>query len=449
MYRLLFQQFLRTRASQFGLILILVLGGISIIIGKQFLINQREEVDQAAKMQKEHLERNVELHGDDLPLLLYYSSFTLLNETNPLAGLSIGQKDLNPHVKRIGILAVEGQKYDSDLVNPTKLLFGNLDLSFVIVYLLPLLVIAFTYNLLSEEMESGTWYMVNVMAKSKLSYLIAKLSVRFLLLAVILLLLIAVGGTTLGIPWNTSFQLFIATSLLYLIFWFVLSFWIACLKQNSNFNALTLLSIWLVLLVLLPAFINNQVTNKYPLPEALSLMIKQRDGYHTKWDTNKRKTMEAFYKDYPQFEEYGFPPEQGYNHPWYYAMQHLGDAESREESRAMLEKVQMREASSRRWAQLVPTLHTQLVFNSLAGTGLTDYISFLEYTNEFHEKIKLIFYPHIFSGATADALDWEQFTPKTYTNIGKSFDRIKTLIPMISSILLFVVLSAVSIRKVI
>ena len=64
-------------------------------------------------------------------------------------------------------------------------------------------------------------------------------------------------------------------------------------------------------------------------------MIKQRDGYHQKWDTNKRETLVKFYARYPQFESYGFPPEEGFNWMWYYAMQHLGDEESSEESLMM------------------------------------------------------------------------------------------------------------------
>ena len=178
MFELLFKQFLRTNTGKIGLLLILVLGIISIAIGKQFLNNQEEIAAQVAEKQREHIERNVGLHKEDIGLLLYYLKFAAINETSPLAGLSIGQKDVNPNVQRVRILTLEGQKYDTDLLNPIKLLFGNLDLSFVLVYVFPLLIIAFTYNLRSEEEETGTWRLVNVMSKSTSQFLLAKLSVR-------------------------------------------------------------------------------------------------------------------------------------------------------------------------------------------------------------------------------------------------------------------------------
>ena len=48
------------------------------------------------------------------------------------------------------IRALEGQKYDANLTNPANLLLGNLDFSFVLIYLFPLLIIAFTYNIIAE-----------------------------------------------------------------------------------------------------------------------------------------------------------------------------------------------------------------------------------------------------------------------------------------------------------
>ncbi|WP_020530321.1 DUF3526 domain-containing protein [Flexithrix dorotheae] len=446
MYRLLFRQFLRTKTCQLGLVIVLFLGSISIITGKKFLIDQDKVAGQVAEKQLTHIKRNLELHGDNLPLLLYYLKFTLVHETHPLAGFSIGQRDLNPSVQMVTILTLEGQKYDTDLVNPTKLLYGNLDLSFIIVYVFPLLIIAFTYNLFSEEEESGTWKLVNVMAKSKLAFLMGKLVVRLTLLVGVLLLLLGVGAVVLGISFDSTFLIFVLTGLLYLIFWFALCFWIVCLKRNSNFNALALLSIWLILVVLLPAFINNYITTKHPVPEALSTIIKQRDGYHKKWDTNKKETMETFYKDYPQFASYGFPPEEGFNWSWYYAMQHLGDVESREESQAMQQKVRLREELSRRWAVAIPSMHTQLALNDIAGTGLLNHMNFLKHTNGFHEKTRLYFYPKIFSNHNSEGIDWDRFQPE-YFQLNGEFEGIAVLSPLLLSILFLMGISIIPMRK--
>ncbi len=127
MYLLLFKHFLRSKTCQIGILLILVMGIISIVIGKQFIDNHQRIASELVEKQRAHIERNVELYADDPGLLLYYLKFTLVNELNPLAGLSIGQRDLNPGVQNVSILTLEGQKYNSDLVNPVRLLFGNFD----------------------------------------------------------------------------------------------------------------------------------------------------------------------------------------------------------------------------------------------------------------------------------------------------------------------------------
>ncbi len=81
-----------------------------------------------------------------------------------------------------------------------------------------------------------------------------------------------------------------------------------------------LLSVWIFLIIILPAAVNNYVVNKYPVPEALETTVKQRKGYHEKWDLDKKSTMDRFYAHYPQFNEYTLPDKE-FSWLWYYAMQ--------------------------------------------------------------------------------------------------------------------------------
>ncbi len=437
MFLLFFKQFLRSKTCQLGLFMVLLLGIISIFIGKQFADDQKETSKQITLKQKHHIERNLELHKDDLGLLLYYLKFTLVNKQNPLAALSIGQRDVNPSVQNVSILTLEGQKYDANLVNPVRLLYGNLDFSFLLVCIFPLLIIAFTYNLLSEERENGTWKMIKIAPKSLLNFLLLKLSVRLVLVLLVMSLLSFTANWVLKIPFNTSFLLFYLTGVFYLLFWFALSFWVISLKFFSGFNALLLLSFWLLIVVLLPAFVNNTVTNLYPIPEAFTTMISQRNGYHQKWDENKKETMEKFYANYSQFEKYGFPSEDGFNWPWYYAMQHLGDEESRKESNAMMSKVLQREALSKQIAQFVPSMYSLLTFNDLAGTSLQNHIGFLLKTNSFHEDLRLFFYPKIFSNTDSRKIDWEQFEPSYYKEQDLNTSWVKIFAPLVIGILIF------------
>ena len=79
----------------------------------------------------------MELHNEDLGLLLYYTKFAFIHSLSPLGGLSVGQSDLNPTVKQLTIKTFEAQRFDTDLVNPSSLNAGNLDLAFVILFSFP------------------------------------------------------------------------------------------------------------------------------------------------------------------------------------------------------------------------------------------------------------------------------------------------------------------------
>jgi len=439
MYRLLFLQFLRSQAVLASLVLIILLGSISIGIGKQFLSQKKEAIDQVESYQKSHIDRNVSFHKDDLGLLMYYLKFAFIKSPTQLAGLSIGQSDINPNVQRITIKNLEGQRYDTDLFNPMNLQSGNLDLSFVLIYLLPLLIVVFTFNLLSEETETGTWRLVSVQTPSKMKYLLTKLSVRFIIILAVLAILLGTSKIVLSIPLNVNFIMVTMLLLLYVTFWFALCLLVINFKRSSGFNALLLLSIWLVLLILLPAGINAYLTNKYPVPEALSTMITQRDGYHTKWDTDKTETLKKFYAHYPQFEEFGYPIE-GFNWTWYYAMQQMGDDESLKETEAFRLKITEREAASKRISAFIPNMHLQLAINELSGTSLDQHLDFLDATEHFHEDLRLFFYPRIFEEQKAGSIDWAKFEPD-YFHSEKNTKPMQYLTPLVLATFFVVLIS--------
>ncbi|GAA3515102.1 DUF3526 domain-containing protein [Aquimarina addita] len=444
-YILFLQQCIRSKEVWISLLLITVLGIIAINIGNKHIERQQQAIAEVNEYQKTHVDRQIALHNDDLGLLLYYTKFSYINSLNPLAGISIGQTDVNPIVKQITIKTFEAQRFDTDLVNPMNLQSGNLDLSFVIIYLFPLLVIVLSFNVVSEETETGTWQLVAIQATSKLRFIISKLAIRFVLLVSVLILLFCIAKFVMNIPFTSRFLAMIALAICYIIFWFALSFFVIIHKKTSGFNALLLLSAWLVLLILIPAGINSYVSLKYPVPEALSTAIAQRDGYHVKWDTDKTATIAKFYKHYPQFEKYGYPTD-GFNWLWYYAMQQMGDDDSKKEREALNKKIRLREQTSKKLATAVPNMYIQLIFNQLSGTSMSQQLNYLDATRQFHEKLRLFFYPTIFEGKKADVIDWSQFTPEYYKE-RLPVSWLQTILPMILASLFIFLLSIPMIKK--
>ena len=83
-------------------------------------------------------------------------TFYVANDASPTAGLCLGQRDLFPVYYGFNITDLARQMNVGELANPMKLLTGNFDLSYVIVFIFPLLIIALFYDLYAAEQESGT-----------------------------------------------------------------------------------------------------------------------------------------------------------------------------------------------------------------------------------------------------------------------------------------------------
>jgi ABC-2 type transport system permease protein len=437
MLLLLFKNFIRSRGTKIGLLFLFLICFISLLIGKQFQEKQAKNIQGAILYQKEHIAKNVNFHQDDLGLLLYYLKFSLVNKSFPVNSLTIGQRDINPSIQSVTIRGLEGQKYDAELNNPNNLLLGNIDFSFVLIYLFPLLIIAFSYNLISEEKESGTWKIVVTQSQNTFLYILKLFYIRILSLIVLLTIVLVVAALFLNIPLNISFLTFYGISVLYLLFWFAVCFFLVSLQMNSNFNAVILLTTWLFLIIILPALINTYIVNKYTIPEALELTVKQRNAYHEKWDSDKQETLDKFYSHYPQFKNYLLPDKE-FSWLWYYAMQQMGDDESSKESGDLESKLEKRNQSSQQIAQFIPTLHAQMQLNEIARADLGNQLLFLKETKQFHEKLRLHFYPKIFDDEAVNKQKWDKFKVETFSDKSKMNLR-KAFLPLVifNLILLF------------
>ncbi|CAD0002213.1 DUF3526 domain-containing protein [Flavobacterium salmonis] len=442
---LVFKNFIRSKGTKIGLLFLLGIGFISLLIGHQFQEKQDRNIKEAAAYQKEHIARNAAYHSDEMGLLLYYIKFSMVNKTLPINSLAIGQRDVNPSIQSVTIRGLEGQKYDSELNNPNNLMLGNIDFSFVLIYLFPLLIIAFTYNVISEEKESGTWKIVATQSDNTFLYILKLFYIRILSFMALLTFTLFIAVFLLNIPLDSSLFAFYTISILYIFFWFAVCFFIVSLQKNSNFNALILLTIWLFLIIILPATINTYIVNKYPVPEALELTLKQRNAYHEKWDMDKKATMEKFYSHYPQFKRYILPDTE-FSWLWYYAMQQMGDDESSVQSKELETKLKQRNEAGQNIAQFIPTLYTQIQLNEIAKSDLGNQLLFMEKTNQFHEKLRLYFYPKIFDNADVKKENWSKFKVETFEDDSKT-NFAKALLPLVLFNLLLISLGWMNFRK--
>lgn len=414
-YNLEFKLFFRNSSSWIGIIVLLITGFAGLYFGKTFINNQQAVIEKAAILQKKNTLSNIDHFGKDIGLLFYHNKFSLANAPNAWAAFANGQRDINPYLISVTMLGLEGQIYDTDINNPVSLLLGNMDLSFVFIFLFPLVIIAFSYNLLSEQKESGVWSLLSAQTNQSFRVIWQKFLVRVAVIFSVALLLLFVAILYLHLPVDFIFFSITTLIIFYLAFWFAISFFIISLAKSSNFNASALVAVWVLICIVIPASLNLFLTRKYPIPEALQNVINQREGYHEKWDMAKEVTMKPFFEHYPELKQYPFPQEKTFSWFWYYAMQQMGDDQAIASRRAIETKLAARQRFTNTLAFFFPTIQTQLGINNMAGSDLNTHLDFQQAVRKYHEQIRLHFYPGIFLNKAVDSTDIKDYKLEKYS----------------------------------
>ncbi len=199
----------------------------------------------------------------------------------PLAALTQGGGDARPSVFAVTL--------DSELTDPEqaarpislgRMSLGLLDMAFVLLYLLPLLIIALMYDLLLGERELQTLALVLSQPVSPATFILGKMLARAALI-VLATLVPTVVFWWLASPASAA-EMAVATGLGALLLLGYAAFWMAAAMatnawmRSSASSALALMGLWLACLVLVPGLIRISVEALYPPP--LGLGVARRRG---------------------------------------------------------------------------------------------------------------------------------------------------------------------------
>lgn len=230
-------------------------------------------------------------------------------QPNALAVVSVGQSDLHPYYYKFAFAKKQALYHGEEIENASILYNGSFDLSFVLIYLLPLLIIALTYNLLSSERERGTLFLLMSSRVSLRNIIVSKYLFRFLLLTAALLIFVTMALFLTGVSMSNngaSVGFLLLLIVCYSAFWFALSFWVNSLGHNTGFNAATLIGVWLVLGLVLPTVLNVIVTAMHPMPSRIDLIAETREASDDAKKEGEQK-MSQYYGDHPELLPKGKP----------------------------------------------------------------------------------------------------------------------------------------------
>jgi ABC-2 type transport system permease protein len=293
-----------------------------------------------------------------------------------LAATAVGQGDLFPSYAIVSTAAGDPFLRTPSIENPLHLLGGRFDLAFVIVYLLPLLVLATGYGLLSQERESGTLPLVLTQPIGTGTLVAGKLLARFALLVgavvVTTALLLLSGGAAPG-AWS-DLALWSLTVAAYAGFWLLLVAIVNGRGKSSAENAMTLATAWLVLTILVPSALNVAATSLYPVPSRAEMIGVEREAAEEAQERGAA-LLAAFYQDHPELA-----PDSAAG-PVNFAAQSWAVQEEVERVTAPVRaaydaQADQQRALIRRFRFLSPALLAQEALQEIAGTGEVRYRAF-------------------------------------------------------------------------
>ena len=401
--------------------LVLLVGLYGIYYGTTELDRQRRhlaELPGLAHHNVEELKTKFPEPGEAGEIGYYHSTFAV-HHPLPWAGLSLGQRDVNPYYVKLRLLGLQGQLYAAENVNPTKMLSGNFDLAFVLVYLFPLLIIALCFNLLSSEREQGILPLLLAQPVSAGVVVGAKLTFRVGLVFGLAWLLSVVAMGWARVPLDGRVGLWLALVTLYCLFWFGVALLVTAWQRPSAFNAVALVGVWLVLLVLVPGLLNVYVAAARPVPQGIELTVKQREEIHGGWDKPKAETMNRFFALYPQWRDTATIKER-FVWRWYYAFQHLGDQSVQPLAAAYTTGLRQRYELVEKLNWLSPAVSVQTSLNALAGTDLPTHLAFQQSVVRYHDALRAYYYPFLFNNTLFTHADYAREPTHTFTSTSET-----------------------------
>lgn len=348
------------------------------------------------------------------------SRYALL-PTAPLAPLAIGQSDMYPYSYRITTQSRVEFMYDSEIENPWNLLTGRFDPAFVLTYLLPLLVFAWSYNLLAVEREQGTLRLLLSQPVGLRTVVLGKVTARIAVLffwavaipTIALLFLRPVVREGSGLVLLACWMGLIAA---YALLWFALAVLVNSFAKSSALNALVLVSAWVLLVLVLPVAVNLGAALASPAPSRAGLATQTRmitmdnlERLKDRFGTEYRHVQnpEALLPRNGRFEV----PER--LRAFFLAGQSL-DAKVETALAEFETRLADQQSIVDRFGVFSPAILVHEGMTAIAGNGTARYQRFQDQVTAFHREWKQFFEPRILAGIAVTEADFARMPGWTW-----------------------------------
>jgi ABC-2 type transport system permease protein len=309
----------------------------------------------------------------------------------PLAVAAVGLSDLQPATIAVSARSKDEFLFAEEIRNPAHLLAGPIDLAFVLVFILPLAVLALSYNVVSAERENGTLALAASTGSDMRRVMLGKLAVRTGSPIAAALVAAGIGFAVAGVAPSTAWLTLALYITVYGAFWGLLAGWVNGRGGSSAHNAMALAAAWIALVLVSPAALNLVSDTLYPVPTRAEMVLAAR-GATVEADRDRDAAL-ARYRDespenLPQEQQVGSAKERLARRVAVVdaATARVGEVIDRHDA-----QIVRRQTLIDRLSWLSPALLMQLAVTDVAGSGSTRYAAFHAELDGFHQQWRTYF----------------------------------------------------------
>ncbi len=314
----------------------------------------------------------------------------------PLSAVSAGSGDLAPVIVRSGLITKLLAPAQS-IENPANRLAGPLDLAFVVSVLLPLFVLALSFDVLARERDAKIWPLLASQPTSLRRIVTSRLAVHFAALWLPLVLATAMATAFSHAPSRSLFStvgevsLWLGFAAVYLLFWQLLAAALNFRERSSAANAVLLAGAWLASVLLIPSGIDALVQSIAPPPDRREFLLEVR-AIETDLFKRAEELRDAYYAANPADR-----PQAALNeYDTYFVGNLYPRALAADAALApTLAKVARERAAQAHWwralSWLSPTLAFRLATEQLAGVTPLQRSVLAERAREFQTQMRAVF----------------------------------------------------------
>jgi len=314
----------------------------------------------------------------------------------PLSAVSAGSGDLAPVIVRSGMITKLLAPAQS-IENPANRLAGPLDLAFVVSALLPLFVLALSFDVLARERDARIWPLLASQPTSVRRIVASRLAVHFAALWLPLAVATALATAFSRAPHRSlltvagEVSLWLGFAAIYLLFWQLLAAALNFRPRSSAANAVLLAGAWLASVLLIPSAIDALVQSAAPPPDRREFLLEVR-AIETDLFKRADELRDAYYAANPADR-----PQAALNEFDTYFVQNLYPRTLAADAALAptLAKVARERAAQAHWwralSWLSPTLAFRLATEQLAGVTPVQRSVLPDRAREFQAQMRAVF----------------------------------------------------------